>query len=150
MFRNNLNMENIGIALAWTLFMSFFTYTSLWIDVLSVNTSILNTFPVRQSSLAALIVNFGIVIMLIFDYIKSSEVLHKKMFILFGVSMFLTIVSYAHSVIAIKNILEMFIPPFSYKSFGFIIHILFLVTMCGMKYVCLTMEDFTSKTLKRI
>lgn len=138
------------MALLWTLFMSFFTYTSYWVALVSVGVSFLDGFVDGQSSIVSLVVNFGLVLMLIFDYMSSSDTSKKWMFGLFGISMFVAVMVYAHSLMAAQQRLNEFIMPISFPDFGITMHSLFMALLCGMKFVCLSNERNNTINLRSI
>lgn len=148
--QNKIDWNNVGISCVWTLFMSFFTYTTMWKSLLSINTSVIDIFTSNQSLLVSLIVNFGIVLMLIFDYIRVTDSIKIQMFELFCIAVLFTILIYAHSIISVENRLNEFIFPISFKEFGFILHIIFLLLICGMKFVVISEEENKIINLKTI
>lgn len=148
--QNKIDWNNVGISCVWTLFMSFFTYTTMWTSLLSINTSVIDIFTSNQSLLVSLIVNFGIVLMLIFDYIRVTDSIKIQMFELFCIAVLFTILIYAHSIISVENRLNEFIFPISFKEFGFILHIIFLLLICGMKFVVISEEENKIINLKTI
>lgn len=118
--------------------------------LVSSRISFIETYSRSQASVVSLIVNFGLVLMLIFDYIRSTETLKKWMFGLFGSAMLVAIGVYAHGLIVEERHLNDFLMPISYPYFGFILHIIFLFFICGMKFVCLSDENNKTINLRSV
>jgi len=146
----HIDLSSVGIAVTWTLFMSFFTYTCCWVALVSTKVPFLNVYSNSQASTISLIVNFGLVLMLVFDYMKSTATLEKWMFGLFGASMLVAVTVYAHSLAMTENHLGDFIMPISHPFFGVVLHLLFLTLLCVMKFVCLSKESGNTINLRSI
>lgn len=146
----HIDWSNVGMAIVWTLFMSFFTYTECWVALVSANVSFFEVFGNSQSIIISLIVNFGLVLMLVFDYTTSANTSKKWMFSLFGVAMMMTVMVYAHSFIMVQQRLDEFLMPISKPYFGFALHLIFLLLLCSMKFVCISAEGDNTINLRSI
>lgn len=84
------------MALTWVLFMCFFTYTDLLISLLSVNHDFAVEFRTWHMSRVSVCVNFGLVIMLLFDYSYKHQHIHRDMFWIVIAGLFLCLFIFLH------------------------------------------------------
>lgn len=91
---SNINIFLLG--LLWTLFMLFFTYTDLLVAILTKGCSFITEFSKDQCQYISLFVNFGIIVMLVFDCCSSQKKFSAKSFILPFVAIALCLIILAH------------------------------------------------------
>ena len=83
--RLNADRKTTWIAFAWVCFMFFFTYTDLLVALVSDNLSLATEFQKLHIRSVPLFVNFGLIIMLLFDYsTKNKDVNRTLVWIIIG------------------------------------------------------------------
>lgn len=127
-----MNWQALLLSLAWVLFMVFFTYTALVVELLEKNGDFYKLFYLEQSQYISLFVNVGIVIMLLFDnHLTGNRYSGPAYYLpLFAILLCLTIK--AHCDLNVQDGIKDYIYPicekrlsvFAYCIFLFMVYIL--------------------------
>lgn len=140
--------RSLPLAFMWMLFMAFFTYTILFVALIEKDVDFASIFYNQQSSYISLFVNFGLVIMLVFDYASSHKTISLSSFILPFIAILLCIVIKGHCDCNMDGTLIKYIWPISYEPLSIIIYVVFLFLIFILKVISLTPE--TSETKKEL
>lgn len=127
------HQKNAWSALTWVLFMTFFTYTTLYEAFANTNKSLIATFNEEQLGFLPMFVNFGLVIMLTFDYSSVTHPISSKNFRIPFVLTFLVLAIMAHATMVSTGVFSQYMWPISCKGLAYSLHLLFLVGLWWMK-----------------
>lgn len=141
--KSNFNIFFLG--LLWTLFILFFTYTDLLVVGLSVNSSFIMEFSKAQCQYVSLFVNFGLVVMLVFDCCSTQKKFSAKSFILPFFAIALCLIILAHSNLYICHKHTLFVRPICSEYFSIFAYILFVITIYILKVITLLPAKTTIK-----
>lgn len=127
------NRKAIILALVWTAFLLFFTYTTLLVEAVKVNGSFYELFYKSQSQFVAMFVNIGIIIMLLFDNHAANKEFHGLEYYIPIIAIAICIMILAHCDTYINNGLDEYIIPISYEKLSFILFCCFLIIIFCLK-----------------
>lgn len=140
-----VNNKPLLLSLFWVLFIMFFTYTTLWVELCRVNGNFFDSFYDSQRSYIALFVNAGIIIMLLFDnYAARKEFQGLETFIPI-VTLFLCVFIMAHCDYNKTEKLPNLIYPLSHKKLSIIVYCLFIVMIYYLKVRSLWEDSIKQK-----
>lgn len=133
--------KNAWSALTWVLFMTFFTYTTLYEAFANTNKSLIATFNEEQLGFLPMFVNFGLVIMLTFDYSSVTHPISSKSFRVPFVLTFLVLAIMAHATMVSTDANDQYMWPISCDCLSYILHLLFLAGLWLMKFNILNASE---------
>ena len=132
------NQRAIRMAASWLLFMLFFTYTSLIVELFEVEGDFLQLFYTEQRKYVSLFVNTGIVIMLLFDYSACEVSLSPKSYRLPFVAIVCCLALMAHCDLKMENQISQYRFPINLDYLSVIIYGFFVLLVYQLKLKVLT------------
>ncbi len=148
----SLILQNIHVVLsiAWLILIVFFTYTPLVHFALksTANTSFISEYSNHQYCGIALIVNLGLLIMVIFDYIGANKKVSVKLLVSVLVAVALIIGIYLHVGAYVANTLWQYIYPIKSHSLSIVFHVLFLLIVLSIKTKSMESNKINVNTVK--
>lgn len=120
------------IAFSWICFMFFFTYTDLLVALVSNDIAFASKFQELHIRSISLFVNFGLIIMLLFDYSAKNKNIHRAIVWAIVAGLVLSLSIYIHCCkAAIKAHSELIFPlnldNFSIGLFVFLMILVFIL-----------------------
>lgn len=127
------NRDRFALAFLWVCFMVFFTYTDLLVAWVKREVVFLNFFNNAQCQYISLFVNFGLILMLVFDYVTAKQELTVYSYILPFISIGLCLVILGHARLFVRNELLQYKCPISWPYFSMSIYVVYLTTIYLLK-----------------
>lgn len=121
------------MSLSWVLLLCFFTYTALIVSFFVKAGSFSGVYFSNQSQVVSMIVNVGLLVMVVFDYMSSDDQLpiNNVMILLVGILFAMCI--YGHSYLFSNHLETKYIAPISWNGLSFVSHVMFLLVLCYLK-----------------
>ena len=127
------NNKPLLLSLCWVLFIMFFTYTTLWVELCKVDGDFYNKFYASQCAYISLFVNAGIVIMLLFDNYAARKEFHGLETFVPIVTLILCVFIMGHCDHKISEKLPNYISPLSYEKLSIIVYCIFIMMIYYLK-----------------
>lgn len=128
-------------ALGWVVLVTCFTYTAILVTFVQKGVDVNAIYCSNQSSVAALLVNIGLVAMVFFDYFYTGRQIPNYIFLLMFVAFFLAVVTYGHSALVVRGGLGTYSAPLSWKWMGVVMHLVFLAILMVLKEKAYEMDN---------
>lgn len=145
-FKDNLSYlfsirTSLFLALAWVLFMMFFTYTALVVELLKIDGNFVGLFYGEQSRYIALFVNIGLVVMLLFDnHVSLGKKLHGAFYYVPIIGIILSILLMTHCRLVVAEAHKIFVKPISREELSFVIYGFLMLVIYLLKVKSLITE----------
>ena len=125
------NRDSLFLAFVWVLFMVFFTYTTLVVELVRTEGDFCELFYQEQSRYIALFVNVGIVIMLLFDNHVANQRFQGYSYYVPIVALVFCLIIMAHCEANIHDNIQEYVKPISLEYLSIVAYgcFLFLVYM---------------------
>lgn len=141
--RLNADRKTTWIAFSWVCFMFFFTYTDLLVALVSDNLSLATEFQKLHIRSVSLFVNFGLIIMLLFDYsTKNKDVNRTLVWIIIG-GLLLSLSIYVHCGKVATKAHSLLCFPFNWDNFS----ILLFVILMALLFIIKTFVEFSTPVI---
>lgn len=141
--RLNADRRTTWIAFSWVCFMFFFTYTDLLVALVSDNMSLATEFQKLHIRSVSLFVNFGLIIMLLFDYsTKNKDVNRTLVWIIIG-GLLLSLSIYVHCGKVATNAHLLLCFPLNWDNFSIV---LFVILM-ALLFIIKTFVEFSTPVI---
>lgn len=121
------------LSLAWTVLMMFFTYTAIFSEAMLANHSFETAHWHNQSSLISMVVNCGLLLMIIFDYMVAGKRMSYRVVLMMMIGILFAIGVYGHSIILKGNRLDYYDWPLNWQSLSKVLHGGFLLILLWLK-----------------
>lgn len=123
----------ILVALFWVCMMFLFTYTELVVALCKTGDTFTPTFRSLHIRSISLLVNFGLIIMLLYDYTTKRDHIHKMWLWTIVLGLFLVMSIYFHCQKVSSGKHTELIPPLNWDGFGLVLFIIFLIMIFILK-----------------
>lgn len=130
-------------AFVWVLFMCFFTYTTLFVELLKVDGDFPRLFYDEQSTFLALYVNVGLIVMLMFDNHVANKIFRGNYMPFMGLLVVLLLLGHCNLVKSGEYL--KYVSPLSEKWLSYAIYVAFLFILYVMKVKSLLPEEIKVK-----
>ncbi|ROT07336.1 hypothetical protein EEL33_07240 [Muribaculaceae bacterium Isolate-037 (Harlan)] len=130
------------VALGWILFMIFFTYTDLVVALCSAGDTFKPAFQGMHIRMVSLLVNFGFVVMLLFDYSSKVQQLNRNYVWMSMFALFLALAMFLHCNVVENNEHSGYVFPLCWDAFSILLFVVFL----GIVFVLKTFVEFSEVT----
>lgn len=127
------NFRVLSIAFLWILFLLFFTYTPLFLELAKRQGNFISLFYQEQSQYITLIVNMGIVLMFLFDNTYNHKRLEGVVYYIPIIAVVLSVFIQVHCSLNIDNNLSQLKKPLSIDYLSMILYGFFCVLMFILK-----------------
>ena len=129
------NKREVMIAVLWVCFMFFFTYTDLLVALVDSTTSFMSEFHKTQATYISLFINFGIIFMLVFDYVfaNKGKQVSPFLYILPFVCIGMCLIIMVHSNIFNSGELQKYIKPIGCRYLSIYTYIVYLIGVFILK-----------------
>lgn len=121
------------IGLTWVLFMIFFTYTDIWVAMVSTDQTLAVEFRKLHIRSVSLLVNFGLVVMLCFDYTSKYKTLHRAFLWVVLAGMLLSLFIYLHCRSVTSGTHTTLCLPFNWENLSLILFVLLMTILFVLK-----------------
>lgn len=128
------------MSLAWVLLICSFTYTALIVSFFVKSNVFSDAYFNNQHQVISMVVNIGLLVMVVFDYMSSANQLSNKKVILLLVGIVFAMIVYGHSKIFYEKCNSDYITPISWNGLSYTFHILFLLILFYLKAESLILE----------
>lgn len=141
--RLNADRKTTWIAFSWVCFMFFFTYTDLLVAFVSDNLSLATEFQKLHIRSVSLFVNFGLIIMLLFDYsTKNKDVNRTLVWIIIG-GLLLSLSIYVHCGKVSTNAHSLLCFPLNCDNFSMLLFVILMVLL----FIIKTFVEFSTPVI---
>lgn len=137
--------QSLVLAFIWLLFMVFFTYTTLVVEMACAEGNFCELFYQEQSRYIALFVNVGIVAMLLFDNHVAKQPFRGVSYYIPFVSLVFCLIIMAHCEANVNHCLDKYIQPISWEYLSIIAYGCFLFMVYIMKVRALSNSSVQKK-----
>lgn len=121
------------IALSWVCFMIFFTYTDLLVACVSNDLTLATEFQRMHIRSVSLFVNFGLIIMLLFDYsTKNKDINRTLVWVIIG-GLLLSLSIYVHCGKVAANTHSSLCFPLSWDNFSMLLFVFLMILLFVVK-----------------
>lgn len=127
------NWRSIFLAFVWVLFMFFFTYTTLFEELLKTNGHFSQLFYDEQSRYLALYVNIGLVFMLLFDNHSVNKWFRGAFYYIPFIGLVIALLLMGHCNLVKSGEHINYRYPLSEERLSYLIYIAFLIMLFIMK-----------------
>lgn len=121
------------VALLWVCLMFLFTYTDLVVALCKTGDTFTPAFMTLHMRSISLFVNFGLIIMLLYDYTAKRDHINKMWLWTIVLGLFLVLSIYFHCQKVSKETHTELITPLNWDSFGLMLFIIFLIMIFVLK-----------------
>jgi hypothetical protein len=139
------NWRSLFLAFVWVLFMFFFTYTTLFEELLKKNGNFPGLFYEEQSSFIALYVNIGLVIMLLFDNHAVNKKFRGAVYYIPIMGLVVAFFLMGHCYLVKSGEHVNYIFPLSTERLSYVIYAVFLLMLYVMKVRSLIPDEVSVK-----
>lgn len=91
------NIVHLGETIAYIFLLMFFTYTPVFVAGLKTVENCWQTYVENQSSLYALLTNFGLLFLIVVDYTSGKSRLEAKNLLYISTVFFIDVIIYGHA-----------------------------------------------------
>lgn len=138
--RLNADRKTAWIAVSWVCFMFFFTYTDLLVALVTNNLSLVSEFQKLHIRSVSLFVNFGLIIMLLFDYsTKNKNVNTTLVWTIIG-GLLLSLSIYIHCGKVSTNSHSLLCFPLNWDNFSILLFVILMILL----FIIKTFVEFSS------
>lgn len=129
------NKKHLWEAVSYVLLLVFFTYTTITVELLKDCQGLWDAYALNQSSLFALLTNFGLLVLMVIDYTSGKTRVSARTLMRVSVCFFTYIVIYGHAkVISHPDIYSDYAMLLSLPSLFIFLHILTLIYLIYIKF----------------
>lgn len=141
--RLNADRKSAWIAFSWVCFMCFFTYTDLLVALVSNNLSLTTEFQKLHIRSVSLFVNFGLIIMLLFDYsTKTRDINRTLVWIIIG-GLLLSLSIYVHCGKVATNAHSLLCFPLNWDNFSILLFVVLMILL----FIIKTFVEFSTPVI---
>lgn len=149
---NNLRMlkenkKHLWEAVSYVFLLVFFTYTAIAVELLKDCQGVWEAYALNQSSVFALLTNFGLLVLMIIDYVSGKTKVNAQTLIRVSLCFFTYIVIYGHAKVVSH--------PVRYSDYGILLSFpslfifLHLLTLCYLVFVKYqTLKEFRASRVE--
>lgn len=131
------------IAISWVCFMIFFTYTDLLVASVSNNLSLTNEFQKLHIRSVSLFVNFGLIIMLLFDYSAKNKNISNPLLWTIIIGLFLCLSIYFHCCKVMNNTHTDLYFPLNWENLSLLLFVILMIFL----FIIKTFVEFSQPTV---
>lgn len=142
--------RNYMIALSWLSLIIFFTYTTVLSSAFIVNMSFFNEYFEYHNHLISMIVNFGLIVMVVFDFSSAGKQVSNTDLFLLSLGFICAVGIYGHSLIVCNDELDSYTFPLSNPNFSYILHAFILAIIWYLKVKSLSLEANSKSVIVNI
>ena len=127
-------IKYFGSALIWLAFILFFTYSGLFVIAVQIDANLIQIYYNIQCRLVSVFVNFGLLFMLVIDYLLSDKKKHSRLLVMCLICFFIIVGLYGHAKFHETGKLDRFVSPFCSDEFSFILQTIFITMLLFIRY----------------
>lgn len=138
-------LEHFGLSLVWLLFILFFTYSGQLIQMTHNDADWDKIYFGTQSRLMAVLVNLGLILMLVIDYMHTKKKNYGFLVITACASFFVIFGLYGHAKLYLSDRASEFWEPLTRVSWSYFLQTFFIVTLLIVRYKTIEKEPKMKK-----
>ena len=138
------------LSLLWLVLIIFFTYTSLIHEILKTDGLSVLEYCQAQHKGISMIVNFGLLAMVVFDYIGAAKKMSVSLVVGILIAAFLVFAMYTHTGIRLSNEILEYRYPICEDHLSMVLHIIFFVILLIIKIGSMKIEQNCSDSILRV
>lgn len=129
------NKYHLLEAISYVFLLVFFTYTTIMIEILKDFHGIWDAYAINQASPFGLLTNFGLLFLMVIDYVSGKSRVESYSLMRMGLCFFLYIIIYGHAQV-VANPIEYceYKTLLAFPSLFIFLHLLTLVYLVYIKY----------------